>query len=120
MKKVRAFVFIIFSNCLIVNVVHAQFLMDMVDTTKDAGRGLLNIYKKYDHLKIGGYIQPQFQITSEKGVKSFDGGDFGTHVANRFMLRRSRIRFDYIHFGDNKLPGIQTVFSLTLMSGALL
>lgn len=90
----------------------AQFLMDMVDTTKDAGKGLLNIYKKYDHIKIGGYIQPQFQVASDKGIKSFEGGDFGTQVSNRFMLKRSRIRFDYVHFGDIKSPGVQIVFQL--------
>lgn len=90
----------------------AQYLMDMVDTTKDAGKGLLNIYKKYDHLKIGGYIQPQFQISSEKGIKSFEGGDFSTQVSDRFMLKRSRIRVDYVHFGDLKSPGVQIVFQL--------
>lgn len=90
----------------------AQYLMDMVDTTKDAGKGLLNIYKKYDHIKIGGYIQPQFQLASDKGIKSFEGGDFSSQVSNRFMLKRSRIRFDYIHFGDIKSPGVQIVFQL--------
>ena len=88
----------------------AQFLMDMVDTTKDAGKGLLSIYKKYDHLKIGGYIQPQFQLAAEKGIKNFEGGDFGTQVSNRFMLRRSRVRIDYVHFGQTKDPGVQIVF----------
>jgi hypothetical protein len=38
----------------------AQFLMDMLDTTKEAGKGLLNIYKNFDHMRIGGYVQPQF------------------------------------------------------------
>ena len=41
----------------------AQFLMDMVDTTKDMGKGLLSIYKKFDHIRINGYLQPQFQVT---------------------------------------------------------
>lgn len=89
---------------------HAQFLMDMVDTTKDAGKGLLSIYKKYDHLKIGGYIQPQMQFAESKGIKSFEGGDFGSQVSNRFMLRRSRVRIDYIHFNQHKGPGVQIVF----------
>jgi len=40
----------------------SQFLMDMIDTTKEEGRGMLSIYKKFDHLKISGYIQPQFQL----------------------------------------------------------
>jgi hypothetical protein len=84
--------------------------MDMVDTTKNEGKGLLGVYKKFDHLKIGGYIQPQFQIASAKGIKSYEGGDFGSQVSNRFMLKRSRVRIDYIHFSEGKGPGIQIVF----------
>ena len=60
--------------------VEAQYLMDMVDTTKETAKGILGVYKKYDHLKIGGYIQPQYQVASDKGIKSFEGGDFGTQV----------------------------------------
>ncbi|MBC7848394.1 MAG: hypothetical protein H7Y31_01595 [Chitinophagaceae bacterium] len=33
----------------------------MIDTTTDMGKGLLNLYGKFDRLRIGGYIQPQFQ-----------------------------------------------------------
>jgi len=88
----------------------AQYLMDMVDTSKETGRGLLNLYKKFDHLKIGGYIQPQFQIAGNKGIKSFEGGDFSTKVSNRFMLRRSRVRIDYVHFSEGNKPSVQIVF----------
>lgn len=89
---------------------YAQFLMDMVDTTKNEGKGLLGVYKKFDRIKIGGYIQPQFQIAGDEGIKSSEGGDFGPQVSNRFMLRRSRVRFDYVHFKENKGPGIQIAF----------
>lgn len=88
----------------------AQFLMDMVDTTTETGRGMLSIYKKYDHLKFSGYIQPQFQVASAEGIKSFEGGDFGARVSNRFMLRRSRVRIDYVHFKGEEGPGVQFVF----------
>ena len=89
---------------------YSQYLMDMVDTTKETGRGMLALYKKFDHLRIGGYIQPQFQIAESKGVKAFEGGDFSTNVSNRFMLRRSRVRIDYMHFEEGKKPGVQIVF----------
>lgn len=88
----------------------AQFLMDMVDTTTDMGKGMLGIYKKFDNFKVGGYIQPQFQVTQSKGAKSFNGGDFATNVNNRYMLRRGRIRFDYVHFAEKKGPSVQFVF----------
>ena len=89
---------------------HAQFLMDMVDTTTETGKGLLSIYKKYDHLRFSGYIQPQFQVAQEKGTKTFEGGDFGPNVSNRFMLRRSRVRLDYVHFDTAGSAGVQFVF----------
>ncbi|HSN60339.1 MAG TPA: hypothetical protein VLR49_05370 [Ferruginibacter sp.] len=88
----------------------AQFLMDMVDTTTETGKGLLNVYKKYDHLRFSGYIQPQFQVASQKGISSFEGGDFSTRVNNRFMLRRSRVRIDFVHFGKDNEAGVQFVF----------
>ncbi len=88
----------------------SQFLMDMIDTTKEEGRGMLSIYKKFDHLKISGYIQPQFQLADTAGIKTFEGGDFPTHVSNRFMLRRSRIRMDYVHYNKTNGPGVQIVF----------
>ena len=84
--------------------------MDMVDTTKDLGKGMLSIYKKFDHIRISGYMQPQFQAAQTKGVKNFSGGDFAANVDNRFMLRRGRIRFDYIHFAQKKGPSVQFVF----------
>jgi hypothetical protein len=84
--------------------------MDMVDTTKETGKGMLAIYKKFDRLRIGGYIQPQFQVASAEGIKSFEGGDFSAQVSNRFMLRRSRVRIDYVHFGKETQPGVQIVF----------
>lgn len=89
---------------------YSQYLMDMVDTTKETGRGMLALYKKFDHLRIGGYIQPQFQLAESKGVKAFEGGDFSANVSNRFMLRRSRVRIDYMHFEDGSKPGVQIVF----------
>ncbi len=84
--------------------------MDMVDTTKDMGKGLLSIYKKYDRIRMGGYIQPQFQVAEARGVKDYSGGDFATNASNRFMLRRGRLRFDYVHLSENTKPSIQFVF----------
>ena len=88
----------------------AQYLMDMVDTSKETGRGLLNLFKKFDHLKISAYIQPQFQVAGSKGVRSFEGGDFSPKVSNRFMLRRSRVRIDYAHFSEGNKPSVQIAF----------
>ena len=68
------------------SVTSAQFLMDMEDTT--------------NHLIVSGYFQPQFQVASKEGVKNYSGGDFSPYSNNRFMLRRSRVKIEYL----NKRP----------------
>ena len=88
----------------------AQLLVDMVDTSSNSGKGLWAVYKKSDHLQIGGYFQPQFQFAQSKGAKNFSGGDFSKYSDNRFLLRRARIRFDYAHFNEDGLPQGQVVF----------
>ena len=97
---------------LLINTAKAQFLMDIVDTTKETGRGILNIYKNFNHLQVSSYLQPQFQIAQEKSINSFEGPDFGTNVSNRFMLRRSRLKIEYVHFEATTKPNIQIVFQI--------
>ena len=88
----------------------AQYLMDMIDTTKDMGQNVLSMVKKFNHIRISGYIQPQFQFAESKGAQSFNGGDFAATVDNRFMLRRGRLRFDYANFNENEMPKVQFAF----------
>lgn len=94
----------------VANTVKAQYLMDMIDTSKTIGQDMLSMVKKFNHVRISGYIQPQFQVAESKGAKSFIGGDFPATVDNRFMLRRGRIRFDYAAFSEHKTPKMQFVF----------
>lgn len=89
---------------------HAQFLMDMIDTTKDVGKSILAVSRRFDHIRIGGYMQPQFQLAGDKGAKSYIGGDFAPNVNNRFMLRRGRIRFDYLRINASSKASVQFVF----------
>ncbi len=81
-----------------------RFLTDMMDTTTAIGKGLYPLYGKYDRLRFGGYMQPQFQWAEDEGAKSFSGGDFAPNSNNRFMLRRGRIRIDYAHFNEKNQP----------------
>src|SRR5204863_5313739 len=81
--------------------IKAQFLMDMVDTTKDMGKGMLGLYNRFDKIRFSGYIQPQFQVAESKGAKGYSGGDFAANSNNRFMLRRARIKIDYVHFANS-------------------
>ena len=95
---------------LLCHALQAQYLMDMVDTTKDMGKGMLSLFNRLDKIRLSGYIQPQFQYAESKGAKGFSGGDFAANSNNRFMLRRARVRFDYVHFPKMKGPSIQFVF----------
>ena len=92
------------------NVLKAQFLMDMIDTTTSLGKGMFSLYKKYDAVRFSGYIQPQFQYAQDKGVKSYAGGNFPEHVNNRFTLRRGRFRLDYSSYNEKQMPRVQFAF----------
>jgi hypothetical protein len=87
-----------------------RFLMDLVDTTNQMGKGMLSIYERYNRVRISGYIQPQFQIVSKEGAESFNGGNFSALSNNRFMLRRGRLRVDYAHLNKNNDPTSYFVF----------
>ncbi|MEO7452825.1 MAG: porin [Chitinophagaceae bacterium] len=104
-KRVLLFLLMFFA----IRQAEGQFLMDMIDTTKDLGKSLFSVYKNYNHIRISGFIQPQFQLASTKGQSSFNGGDFPAHVDNRFSLRRGRLRFDYARFNKQNQPGVQFV-----------
>jgi predicted porin len=88
----------------------AQFLMDMIDTSTDMGKGMLNLYSRFDRLRLSGYIQPQFQVAESKGARTFEGGDFAPNANSRFMLRRARVRIDYVRSNKNLQPSMQFVF----------
>jgi len=60
---------------------------------KDTVRKFL---KRFENLRFTGYIQPQYQVAQAKGAKSYEGGDFSTYSASRFMLRRARLKVDYL------------------------
>lgn len=84
--------------------------MDMLDTTKAAGRGLVSMYRRFDHLRVGGYIQAQYQRAAAAGAQGYSGGDFAPFSDNRFLLRRGRIRFDYARYDEARNPRVQFVF----------
>ena len=52
--------------------------------------------RRFENLHFSAYMQPQFQVAQQKGVSSFAGRDFSQYSNNRFMLRRARVKIDYI------------------------
>ncbi|CAG4997782.1 hypothetical protein DYBT9275_01850 [Dyadobacter sp. CECT 9275] len=92
------------------NTMAQRFLMDLVDTTNQMGKGMLSIYERYNRVRISGYIQPQFQLITKKGAETYAGPNFSTFSNNRFMLRRGRLRVDYAHLNDHGEPTSYFVF----------
>ena len=86
--------------------------MDMIDTTSELGKSVLSVSTRFDNIRIGGYLQPQFQAAASKGARSFNGGDFPINSSNRFMLRRGRLRVEYVHLNKNNQASVQFLFQI--------
>lgn len=65
--------------------------------------------KRFENLRITGYIQPQFQVAQADGAPSFAGGNFSQYSRSRFMLRRARVKIDYLLPSKKMTP--KAVFS---------
>jgi hypothetical protein len=70
------------------------------------------IIKRFENLRITGYMQPQFQVAQSEGVASYSGGNFSQYSKSRFMLRRARVRIDYLLPSKSKYP--QALFSFQI------
>lgn len=60
-------------------------------------------------LKITGYVQAQYQSADTAGVSNVAGGNFGSGIDNRMMIRRGRIKVAY----DNELSQAVLQFDIT-------
>jgi hypothetical protein len=84
---------------------HSQRYLSDLDSTllylKDTVRPFL---KRFENLQFTGYIQPQFQLADTQGAKSYNGGDFSAFSKSRFMLRRARIKLDYLFTTTDRYP----------------
>lgn len=70
------------------------------------------VVKRFENLNFSGYIQPQYQVISTNGAKTYGGGDFSTYSHSRFMLRRARLKMDYLAVSDNRLPKALFTFQI--------
>jgi len=60
--------------------------------------------KRFENLRIGGYMQPQFQVAQSDGTQSYAGGNFAQFSQSRFMLRRARVKIDYLLMTKQRFP----------------
>ncbi len=90
---------------------NGKLLTDMIDTSTRMGKNMLSLYNKFGQIGFSGYLQPQFQYAESKGnPNTFQGGDWGPFVNNRFRLRRGRLRTDFTHFTPDGKPVVYFLF----------
>jgi hypothetical protein len=97
---VRGYLLIIFY--LSVSTVFGQRYLSDYDSTLFIRDTVRPLVKRFENLNISGYMQPQFQVAQSKGAPSYEGGNFSEFSNNRFMLRRARLKVDYILASKDK------------------
>lgn len=106
------FVCNIIALSLSIQTLNAQRYLTDLDSSffiKDTVRPLI---KRFENLIISGYMQPQFQVAQSDGVQSFAGGNFSQYSQTRFMLRRARIKIDYLLKTKQNFP--QALFTFQI------
>lgn len=105
MVKYRVvFVILFYLSSLFAQKVAAQRYLSDIDSSFFIKDTLRPIVKRFENLRITGYIQPQFQVAESQGAPSFAGGNFSTYSKSRFMLRRARVKIDYLLPSATKYP----------------
>jgi hypothetical protein len=96
-NRCRSFYYLLMSCAILIssNVYSQRYLTDIDSAIfiRDTVRPLV---KRLENLRFSGYIQPQYQVAEHVGTLSFNGGNFPDQSNNRFMLRRARVKIDYV------------------------
>ena len=89
----------------------AQRYLSDIDSSflKDTVRPLI---KRFENINISGYMQPQFQVAEADGAPSFAGGNFSQYSSSRFMLRRARVKIDYLLRTEQRMPKVLFTFQI--------
>src|SRR4051812_33990373 len=109
MKRKITSVLIAFSSLIMMNAQAQETQDSPLDTltrSVQAIRSELDILKR---IKIGGYVQSQFQWADSSGIKSFAGGDFPANTDKRFKVRRAEFKTMY----DNGITQIVANIDIT-------
>src|SRR5688500_6347247 len=91
----KALIFSMLGFCVLAKAKAQRFLSDY-DSTYFLRDTLRSYLRRVENLYFSGYIQPQFQVAQSKGADTYSGGNFSDFSNNRFMLRRARIKIDYL------------------------
>jgi len=103
---------ILISTLMISHYSKAQRYLTDIDSSffiKDTVRPFI---KRFENINISGYMQPQFQVAQSDGAPSYEGGNFSQYSSSRFMLRRARLKVDYLLRTDEKMPKVLFTFQI--------
>ena len=91
---------------------YAQRNLTDIDSSFFIKDTLRPFIKRFENLNISGYMQPQFQVAEQDGVQSFAGGNFSQFSRSRFMLRRARVKIDYLLKSSDNYPKALFTFQI--------
>lgn len=80
----------------------AQRFLSDYDSTLFLRDTVTRTVKRFENLHFSGYMQPQFQLAGSDGIDTYEGQNFADNTSNRFVLRRARIKLDYILPSDGQ------------------
>jgi hypothetical protein len=108
----------VFRNLLVVILFFSSFqswsqrYLSGIDTSLFIKDTLRPVLKRFENIRITGYMQPQFQVAQSSGIQSYAGGNFSQFSRSRFMLRRARIKIDYLLATKDHMPRALFTFQL--------
>lgn len=109
----HAIIFLLFPGFFLLAVKgYTQRYLSDLDTSFFLRDSVRPVIKRFENLRITGYIQPQFQVAQSDGAPSFAGGNFSAFSSSRFMLRRARLKFDYILPSRSRYPAALFSFQI--------
>lgn len=92
--------------------IRAQRYLTDIDSVFFIKDTLRPFVKRFQNLNFSGYMQPQFQVAESDGAASFAGGNFSQYSSSRFMLRRARVKLDYLLLSDKRFPKVLFTFQI--------
>jgi hypothetical protein len=105
---------IIIAVCLFLNgsSLFSQRYLSDIDSSYFIKDTVRPVIKRFENLRFTGYIQPQFQVAESEGAPAYGGGNFSPLSKSRFMLRRARVKLDYMLPSKTEYP--QAIFSFQI------
>jgi len=94
------------------NTTYSQRYLNDIDSFFFIRDTVRPVISRFENINISGYMQPQFQVAQKDGTVSYAGGNFSQFSRSRFMLRRARVKIDYLLRSKEKMP--RTLFTFQI------